>query len=121
MHVGMLWMAAMVVLLIALIFQETKAAPALFITMMSAFLFAIVITVATSIVGERVLVKDCQLYTQNGDRLVYVANEETGATASVRWLDVDTVHEDSDTEHVMIYEKRLLCFRGGPEYVVCLS
>ena len=121
MHVGMLWMAAMVVLLIALIFQETRAAPVLFVMMISAFLFAIVITAATSIVGERVLVKDCQLYTQNGDRLVYVANEETGATASVRWSDIDTVHEDSDTEHMMIYEKHLLCFSSGPEYVVYLS
>lgn len=121
MHVGMLWMAAMVILLIALIFQETKAAPALFIMMMSAFLLATVITSATSIAGERVLVKDCQLYTQNGDRLFYVANKETGATASVRWSDIDTVHEGSGMEHMMIYEKRLLCFRSGPEYVVYLS
>ena len=121
MHVGMLWVAAMVILLIALIFQETKAAPVLFVTMMSAFLFATVVTAATSIAGERVLVKDSQLYTQNGDRLFYVANEETGATSSVRWSDIDTVNEDSDVEHMMIYEKHLLCFSSGPEYVVYLG
>ena len=126
MYVGVLWVIAIFILMIALVLNSTDAAPVLYIITLATFLFAFIVTAAISIAGERVLVKDCQLYTasettQNSDRVFYVADEETDTIEDVEWSDITSVHRNSETEHVEIYEKRLLCFKSETEYIVYLK
>lgn len=126
MYVGVLWVIAIFALMVALVVNTTDTAPVLFIITLATFLVAFIATALVSIAGKRVLVKDCQLYTasetvQNSDRVFYVADEETDAIEDIEWSDITSVHRNSDTEHVEIYEERLLCFKGETEYIVYLK
>ena len=126
MYIGVLWVIAIFILMVALVLNSTDAAPVLYIITLATFLFAFIVTAAVSIVGKRVLVKDCPLYTasettQNSDRIFYVADEETDAIEGIEWSDITSVQRNNDKEHVEIYEKRLLCFKSETEYIVYLK